>query len=397
MVINIYDLVMQLPTSNVHFKPGMSKSPLGTVYSGAILIDEPAGKSAKMHQLGWYQLILVLQGKGFYRDTQGRDFALRPGHCLITSPDVPHHCSASPEHTWSRITISFNGALFDTLHQNGAIKCMDQPVLLTPLTRWYRKFYNLLQWKGVTRFGPMGYLGRFLTFLGDIPFEKPKAENDGRPDWLTTALASIEAADPTIPLPVRQIAQKCEIGYFTFRHQFSRFMGYGPSEYHKNLRIKTACELLANGGESFKQIALQLGYCNEFYFSKNFKAKTGLSPRQFKATLVKQSLYRINPERVQKLALQEWFKAEEDKRLLEEKTAAERRRNWRLLHLEDFSAKNIAARWKIQGQWKVANQELRLWGEGALFAKFKPPVPGDVRLEFDCHLESEFVSDVSCF
>ena len=388
---------MKLPPSSLHFRVGLADNPIGRVFSGSISIQAKEADACKMRQLGWYQLVMILQGEGMYRDRDGRAFPMRRGDLIITSPGMLHALDPSPDSAWSKLIIKFNGSLFDSLHQSGLLKCQVRARALTPIDTWYQRFCNLMQLKPGESTQPMCYLSRFLGVLGAIPFEKTEVAAENRPAWLADALAWIEAADQTNPLDVQQVARRCHLGYASFRKYFSHFIGYGPSEYHKNLRIKTASEMIAYGSDSFKQIALQLGYYDNVHFSKHFKEKTGLSPRQFRAELVKRKIQVVDSGRVQKLALQEWFKAEEEKRRLEERTAAERQRHWRLVFQEDFSNQKNLTRWTIQGDWECKNSELCIRGKEGLVATLNTPIPGDVRLVFDCHLESAFLSDVSCF
>ena len=388
---------MKLPASSLHFKLNLPGNALGKVYCASINIDEKRTGGAKFRQLGWYQLVLVLKGEGFYRDAHESELRLRRGALVIIPPDTPHQCEPDTGSAWSRIVILFNGALFDLLREDGWLSFQKKPVILAPLAKWYKKIYALLLLQNEERTQPIRYLNRFLAVLNAIPTEKQETADDGKPAWLATAISMIEAADQTRALDVPQIARKCKLGYSSFRQQFSRHIGFGPSEYHKSLRIKIASEMIAYGSASFKQIALQLGYCDVFHFIKHFKAKTGFSPGQFKAELISRNIKVIDSERVQKIAFQEWLKSEGEKRLLEEKIAAERRRNWRLVFQEDFSSKKNLERWTIQGSWLCTNGELCVRGKEGLVVTLNSPIPGDVRLVFDCHLESDFLSDVACF
>lgn len=58
-------------------------------------------------------------------------------------------------------------------------------------------------------------------------------------------------------------------------------MRVGISEYVATLRIQQACTLLDQGFTSVKDIAFLCGYNDPLYFSKVFKAKTGVSPREY--------------------------------------------------------------------------------------------------------------------
>ena len=388
---------MKLPPSSRRFMLNMANNPLGKVYYGAISINEKENRFPKMSQLGWYQIVMLLKGEGLYRGAQGQAVALRCGDLIITAPGMPCQFGPSKGTAWSIMTIAFNGPLFDFLYQSGWLKCHSHAVALSPVSQWYQKIFNLLHLQKDEENQPNQYLFRFLSVLDKILHEKQTSAQNMHPAWLTTAISMIEAFDPSKVPDIKHIAKACKIGHSSFRHQFSHLTGYGPLEYHKNLRIKTASEMIAYGSESFKQIALQLGFNDENYFARFFKEKTGLSPSQFKAELVKRNIKIVDGERVQKLALQEWFKAEEEKRRLEDKTATERRRNWRLVFKEDFANRENLSRWDIQGDWECKNGELCIRSKDGLFATLNTPIPGDVRLVFDCHLESAFLSDISCF
>lgn len=59
-----------------------------------------------------------------------------------------------------------------------------------------------------------------------------------------------------------------------FRHSF----GITPFEYMLQKRLSKACQLLSTTRLGIKEIALQCGYDDEFYFSRIFKKRFGTSP-----------------------------------------------------------------------------------------------------------------------
>ena len=66
-----------------------------------------------------------------------------------------------------------------------------------------------------------------------------------------------------------------------FSRAFSRDIGKSPQEYlHSGLLKKVAARLLLPGA-SVKQVAAELRFSSEFYLSRFFKKRTGLSPRDY--------------------------------------------------------------------------------------------------------------------
>ena len=63
---------------------------------------------------------------------------------------------------------------------------------------------------------------------------------------------------------------------------FRKYYGMAPYEYLNNQRIEWAQELLRTSSYSIHDIALQLGFQDQNYFSKYFKQKCGKSPSEFR-------------------------------------------------------------------------------------------------------------------
>lgn len=66
---------------------------------------------------------------------------------------------------------------------------------------------------------------------------------------------------------------------------FKKEMNIGLVEYINTIRIQYACTLINQGFTSVKEIAALSGYNDALYFSKVFKKKMGLSPKQYVSSL----------------------------------------------------------------------------------------------------------------
>ncbi|MBE7091066.1 MAG: helix-turn-helix transcriptional regulator [Clostridiales bacterium] len=67
-------------------------------------------------------------------------------------------------------------------------------------------------------------------------------------------------------------------------HRFKEQTGEGFTSFLNNLRIKNALFLFDHGVNAVKNVALLCGYFDPLYFSKVFKEKTGMSPKEYVKT-----------------------------------------------------------------------------------------------------------------
>ncbi len=75
-----------------------------------------------------------------------------------------------------------------------------------------------------------------------------------------------------------------EIGYSPtyLSTLFRKETNYSPISYFSHLKILKACEFLDYTNMKVKEISFRLGYSDPYYFTKDFKKKMGLSPRNYR-------------------------------------------------------------------------------------------------------------------
>lgn len=86
----------------------------------------------------------------------------------------------------------------------------------------------------------------------------------------------------TTPPAVAEMAQLAGMGKELFVKNFRLDTGCSPKRFLHRLRIRQAEQRLLGSELTVKEVAEELGFCNEFYFSRFFKKHTGVSPTQFR-------------------------------------------------------------------------------------------------------------------
>jgi YesN/AraC family two-component response regulator len=77
------------------------------------------------------------------------------------------------------------------------------------------------------------------------------------------------------------ISEKLNQNYDYLNRIFKKQIGITIFEYLNNTRIDKAKELLVKGNLKSSEIAVSVGYCDEYRFCKVFKQKVGISPKKY--------------------------------------------------------------------------------------------------------------------
>lgn len=83
---------------------------------------------------------------------------------------------------------------------------------------------------------------------------------------------------------IAQLAQRYDINPKRFAELFQRHAGISPVRYLTEFRIRRSQELLKSSDCTVTQLAQCVGYEDSYYFSRQFKKITGVSPTEFRTT-----------------------------------------------------------------------------------------------------------------
>ncbi|WP_278625871.1 AraC family transcriptional regulator [Parabacteroides gordonii] len=86
----------------------------------------------------------------------------------------------------------------------------------------------------------------------------------------------------TEPVRLKELADCCNISPNYFHRIFTKALKTTPANYISLLRMNTALPLLLNNEYSIKEIAYQLGFYDDAYFSRVFKNHYGITPGEYR-------------------------------------------------------------------------------------------------------------------
>lgn len=82
-------------------------------------------------------------------------------------------------------------------------------------------------------------------------------------------------------ISIDRLSALCGISSSTLKKLFVKKFGITPTKYIIGVRMHYACDLLRSGLYSVSQTALMCGYNSIYYFSRQFKAREGVSPSEY--------------------------------------------------------------------------------------------------------------------
>lgn len=91
-------------------------------------------------------------------------------------------------------------------------------------------------------------------------------------------------------LSIEEIAKMCNVSSNCFRRLFKAYSGMSPSDYRLGVKISKAKKFLESNTVSVSEISDALGFTDPAYFSRLFKQKTGISPKEYSAQFTNPAL-----------------------------------------------------------------------------------------------------------
>ena len=219
-----------------------------------------------------WEILLNLEGEGqMYIGSQCFKFA--PGTIVCQPPNVPHYKTAAVP--FKDIFIHVNDPRLP-LHSEIIVLNDDsehtyEHLFFLALRAFFKKTKNSL--------GVVDAICETIYQMIQGEIVERRASNDQVEQLKNCLIMNFTNPDYHAHVAVRTSAYSDE----HLRRCFKADTGTTPQDYLNNLRIEYARRLLHAGAKrmTIAEIAYSSGFSDPLYFSRIFRRKTGLSPRQF--------------------------------------------------------------------------------------------------------------------
>lgn len=242
-----------------------------------------------------HAVMYILKGTGFFEDRDTPRQKVIPGTVFYQYPNKWHHFDPDPGTVWTEYWILFDGN--KARQYFGDIIPEKKPLfkigLEESIIETYEELYDL--WFYGTRSNSEyssllvhKILAELYVKINGITFRR-------KDDIVHRAKICMKRDMQQEEFDFKEFADKVNMGYEVLRKRFKKETGFSPNQYFLMMKINSAKERLLRPNVSIKEIAYELGFSDQYYFSRLFKKKEGIPPKEFRK---KNLVYRGRQEKI---------------------------------------------------------------------------------------------------
>jgi AraC-like DNA-binding protein len=232
-----------------------------------------------------YQLIYITSGGGVFESRASGARRIEAGDLFMLFPGEWHRYSPDQTTGWDEHWIAFAGEQIPEIVDPQTFS-LAEPALRVGIDSVLKdEFTRAIE---EMRESAVGYQ-KILAARAQLILALVSAAAQRQSFAGTDILRVIEQAKVILqeqidqPVNMEKLASDLGVGYSWFRRMFREYTELSPSQYHLQLRINRACELLSRTTLPVAAISERVGFESAYYFSHIFREKTGSSPREYRA------------------------------------------------------------------------------------------------------------------
>ena len=232
-----------------------------------------------------YLIHLILAGKGTYK-VNGEIWHLQAGDLFLIKPSQLIVYEADESDPWEYCWVGFNGACANKLAAQMPFTDLapihharDSSVLEASL----KKIYEARGPEPQDEAAMVGYLYLFIAALMRETHESEPHTASSSSQYVLNAIKYIQF-NYSHDISINDVAKSVGVSRSHLYRVFMSNVGKSPIDYLTEYRINEACNLLRNSSLSIAEVAVSVGFFDQFYFSRVFKKAVGMPPSKFLAS-----------------------------------------------------------------------------------------------------------------
>lgn len=239
---------------------------------------------SKGRTLEEFQIVYIAKGKGTYESEITGELVVEAGTIMLHFPNVWHRYQPEEETGWEEFWVGFDGHYAEYLMRQDCFSPEHPLINIGFNIEFMEVFLQLIEtvkYEGVAyRQLSSCLVIQLLGLVYASALMKDKTQMQKEKVVQTIRLHLHKNWSEKIDLET--LATQYNVSYEWFRKAFKKVVGSSPNQYLQNLKIEKTSQLLRQTSLTIAEIAYKAGYESEFYFSRIFKKRTGLSPSEYR-------------------------------------------------------------------------------------------------------------------
>ncbi len=231
-----------------------------------------------------YLIHLVVSGKGTF-EVGGRTWAVSAGDLFFARPNQLIRYTADEQHPWEYSWVGFNGANAHKLAAQLPFSDKD-PVHHTQDPEGMRlALNNIYSFRGLQPQDETAMVGYLYLFIAALMKETAAGRShaaSSSSQYVLNAIKYIQF-NYSHDISIDDVAKSVGVSRSHLYRVFMLNVGKSPINYLTDYRINEACKLLREGNLSIAEVAVSVGFFDQFYFSRVFKRAKGVPPSKYLA------------------------------------------------------------------------------------------------------------------
>jgi AraC-like DNA-binding protein len=229
-----------------------------------------------------FQIVYITKGEGVF-GAEGKTYRVIPGSLLLILPGIKHFYKPIFEIGWHEYWAGFKGEFYAKLLEEGIFSREhiffdvglhnDIVSIFSQIfdeVRTQQPLYQIKACSGI------------LTLIAELLTHERRS---GQPNYYQKIVEKAKyliEANVFNAINVPSISEQIGVSPSKLNEIFKTYTSMTPYQYYIHIKIHKAENLLEQDDVAVKEVAFNLGFEDQYYFSRLFKNKTGVAPSDWK-------------------------------------------------------------------------------------------------------------------
>lgn len=232
---------------------------------------------------GQYIIIYCVEGRG-HISVGDNQYELLPNTYFIIPKQVPHTYSSNENNPWSIYWAHFTGDIAEKIFErflNGAELTVHHIPYDENRIRSFEQIYSIVEHSFQEKEMEIMSIS-LLHFISAMVYYKEANPAVYNTDSISSSILFMKQ-NINEKFGIEELAQQQNISVSHYSRSFKRKTGASPINYFNQLKIHKSCQYLYFTDRNIKEIAVELGFDDQYYFSRLFRNVMGMSPSKYKS------------------------------------------------------------------------------------------------------------------